>query len=147
MFVCYYYFFQIKNAIIIFRFIAADGVEHVVTYIADERGYRVTGDAIVGASKAAPAPAPRPAPARAPARPASSGAAVVQVVPVQAYHAVPVQYVQLAQAVPQRYSTVQVQSGFAGNLGYCHYASVGSSRSGEQEVVGHDGTRYVLKKL
>ena len=127
-----------------FRFIGADGVEHVVNYIADDKGYRVVGDAKIESQKprattARPAPAPTAAPTRAPV--AKAPAAAVQYVAVQAVHAVPVQYVQVAQ-VPQQYSTAQVYSG-----GFCQYQAVGVSRSGEQEVVGQDGARYVLKKV
>ena len=108
-----------------------------MTYIADDKGYRVVGDAKI---ESQPRPAARPVqPARAPV--AKAPAAAVQYVAVQAVHAVPVQYVQVAQ-VPQQYSTAQVYSG-----GFCQYQAVGVSRSGEQEVVGQDGARYVLKKV
>merc|ERR1712191_36045 len=120
-----------------YSFTGADGVEHTVTYIADDKGYRVVGDAKI---ESQPRPAARPVqPARAPV--AKAPAAAVQYVAVQAVHAVPVQYVQVAQ-VPQQYSTAQVYSG-----GFCQYQAVGVSRSGEQEVVGQDGARYVLKKV
>merc|ERR1711911_214936 len=116
-----------------YSFTSADGVEHVVTYIADDKGYRVVGDATIES-------APRPTTPRPTAAPVVKTQAVVQVVPV---HAIPVQYVQLAQVaqLPQTYSTAQA------NYGYCYYASAGVSRSGEQEVVGHDGTRYLLKRV
>merc|ERR1711911_39060 len=116
-----------------YSFTAADGVEHVVTYIADDKGYRVVGDATIESAPRPTTPRPTPAPTRAPAAPVVKTQAVVQVVPV---HAIPVQYVQLAQVaqLPQTYSTAQA------NYGYCYYASAGVSRSGEQEVVGHDGT-------
>merc|ERR1712071_390721 len=107
-----------------YSFTGADGVEHTVTYIADDKGYRVVGDAKI---ESQPRPAARPVqPARAPVAKAPAAA---------------VQYVQVAQ-VPQQYSTAQVYSG-----GFCQYQAVGVSRSGEQEVVGQDGARYVLKKV
>merc|ERR1711911_103299 len=120
-----------------YSFTSADGVEHVVTYIADDKGYRVVGDATIESAPRPTTPRPTPAPTSAPV---VKTQAVVQVVPV---HAIPVQYVQLAQVaqLPQTYSTVQA------NYGYCYYASAGVSRSGEQEVVGHDGTRYLLKRV
>merc|ERR1712191_35360 len=113
-----------------YSFTGADGVEHTVTYIADDKGYRVVGDAKIESqprpTTARPAPAPTAAPTRAPVAKAPAAA---------------VQYVQVAQ-VPQQYSTAQVYSG-----GFCQYQAVGVSRSGEQEVVGQDGARYVLKKV
>ena len=134
-----------------FRFIAADGVEHIITYVADERGYRVTGDAIVG-TPAPVATTPRPTqpptrpptqpptqpPTRPPTRPSTRpptqapvAQAVVQVVPVQAVQAVPVQYVQL-------------QSASFG--GFYHAGFVGGCGDGK-EVFGADGARYVLRKI
>merc|ERR1711928_277955 len=78
-----------------YSFTAADGVEHVVTYIADDKGYRVVGDATIESAPRPTTPPPTPAPTRAPtAAPVVKTQAVVQVVPV---HAIPVQYVQLAQ--------------------------------------------------
>ena len=134
---------MIWTDVVIFRFIAADGVEHIITYVADERGYRVTGDAIVG-TPAPVATTPRPTqpptrpptqpPTRPPTRPptqAPVAQAVVQVVPVQAVQAVPVQYVQL-------------QSASFG--GFYHAGFVGGCGDGK-EVFGADGARYVLKKI
>jgi len=36
---------DVNYELVTFRFTAADGSEHLVTYIADDKGYRVTGDA------------------------------------------------------------------------------------------------------
>jgi len=156
-----------------YSFTGADGVEHVVTYIADDKGYRVVGDARIEPQQkpttARPIPttqAPTQPPTQPPTRPPTQpptrpptkapvvkvpvteapAAAVVQVVPVQAIHAIPVQYVQLAHA-PEQHTGVQFYSGFAGNSAYCFYSASGLSRNGEQEVIGHDGARYILKKI
>merc|ERR1711973_633997 len=165
-----------------YSFTGADGVEHVVSYIADDKGYRVVGDARIepkekpatarpvpsparapaAAPTQAPAPAPTRPPTKAPAaalpavvrpaavRPAApstvQASSVAHLVPIHAFHAFPVQYVQLAQA-PEHHSTVQVHSGTAGYFGYCFYAPGGLSQDGEQEVVGFDGTRYILKRV
>ena len=128
----------------------------------------MTGDAIVGAPApapttarptpaptAAPTKAPTPAPTQAPTRPPTTKAPVteapavaqvvaVHAVPVQAVHAVPIQYLQLAHALPQQYSALQFHSGFNAQ---CFYAASELSRSGEQEVIGFDGARYILKKI
>merc|ERR1711911_552561 len=49
-----------------YSFTAADGVEHVVTYIADDKGYRVVGDATIESAPRPTTPRPTPAPTRAP---------------------------------------------------------------------------------
>merc|ERR1711928_83686 len=140
-----------------YSFTGADGVEHVVTYIADDKGYRVVGDARIEPQQKPTTARPIPT-TQAPTRPPTKApvvkvpvteapaAAVVQVVPVQAIHAIPVQYVQLAHA-PEQHTGVQFYSGFAGNSAYCFYSASGLSRNGEQEVIGHDGARYILKKI
>merc|ERR1711928_141694 len=65
-----------------YSFTAADGVEHVVTYIADDKGYRVVGDATIESAPRPTTPRPTPAPTRAPtAAPVVKTQAVVQVVP------------------------------------------------------------------
>merc|ERR1712063_200333 len=55
-----------------YSFTAADGVEHVVTYIADDKGYRVVGDATIESAPRPTTPRPTPAPTRAPTAPPSS---------------------------------------------------------------------------
>merc|ERR1712127_908869 len=133
-----------------YSFIAADGVEHIITYIADERGYRVVGDAVAGSQAPVTTRAPPtttrapPTTTRAPTTttrprtttraPATTARAIpVQVVPVRA-QAAPIGVVQIAHPislahavqyvqVPQQYSTVQVQpQQTAGfhGLGYHH---------------------------
>merc|ERR1712137_357799 len=50
-----------------YSFTAADGVEHVVTYIADDKGYRVVGDATIESTPRPTTPrptTPRPTTAR-----------------------------------------------------------------------------------
>merc|ERR1712071_50013 len=71
-----------------YRFIAADGTEHLVTYIADDKGYRVIGDATEPEPEPTPEPTPTPAPAPAPAQ----RVAVQLVQLVQPVHLLPVQY-------------------------------------------------------
>merc|ERR1712191_25806 len=93
-----------------YSFTGADGVEHIVNYIADDKGYRVVGDAKIEttarpapAPTAAPTPAPTAAPTRAPT-PAPTRAPVVAKAPVAAAavhvvpvtYAIPVQFVQAA---------------------------------------------------
>merc|ERR1712191_41503 len=51
-----------------YSFTGADGVEHIVNYIADDKGYRVVGDAKIETT-ARPAPAPTAAPTPAPTAP------------------------------------------------------------------------------
>merc|ERR1712127_915506 len=95
-----------------YSFTGADGVEHIVNYIADDKGYRVVGDAKIEttarpapAPTAAPTPAPTAAPTRAPTpaptaaptrapTPAPTRAPVVAKAPVAAaaVHVVPVTY-------------------------------------------------------
>merc|ERR1712191_19288 len=61
-----------------YSFTGADGVEHTVTYIADDKGYRVVGDAKIESqprpTTARPAPAPTAAPTRAPVAKAPAAA-------------------------------------------------------------------------
>merc|ERR1712127_321474 len=136
-----------------YSFTGADGVEHIVNYIADDKGYRVVGDAkIETTARPAPAPtrAPTPAPTAAPTRaptPAPTRAPVVAKAPVAAAavhvvpvtYAIPVQFVQAAH-VSAEHQNVQYYS--TGNFGQCYFAA-----AGENEVVGPDGTRYTLQKI
>merc|ERR1712071_65229 len=95
-----------------YSFTGADGVEHTVTYIADDKGYRVVGDAKIESTArpttARPTQPPTQPPTRPPTQPPTrpatrpptrpptkAPAAAVQYVAVQAVHAVPVQYVQV----------------------------------------------------
>merc|ERR1711911_82819 len=50
-----------------YSFTGADGVEHVVSYIADDKGYRVVGDARIEPKEKPATARPVPSPARAPA--------------------------------------------------------------------------------
>ena len=124
-----------------FRFLSADGVEHEVTYIADDKGFRVTGDTVLGAPQ--PATTPRPAQTQAPVTEAPAAGEVAHVLTVKTVHAVPVQLVHLAYVLPQTYSSVPFYSGQF----QCFYGAAELNRSGEQEVVGFDGARYILKKV
>merc|ERR1712071_373299 len=82
-------------------------------------------------------PPTRPA-TRPPTRPPTEApAAAVQYVAV---HAVPVQYVQVAQAAP-------VQTVSASYGGFYHSGFAGACGGDGQEVFGADGARYVLKKI
>ena len=105
-----------------------------MTYIADDKGYRVVGDAKIESAPrpttARPTPAPTAAPTRAPVvakAPAPvATVAAIQVIPVSFAHVVPV----------QAHFGGFYHSGFAGNCG-----------GDGQEVFGADGARYVLKKI
>jgi len=126
-----------------YSFTAADGVEHVVTYIADDKGYRVVGDATIESTPRPTTPrptTPRPTTARPtqpPTRPPTKApvvkAPVAQVVQVvQAVHAIPVQYVH---AIPAQ-------------IGNFYHAGFSGACGGDgQEVVGADGARYILRKI
>merc|ERR1711911_416642 len=118
-----------------YSFTAADGVEHVVTYIADDKGYRVVGDATIESTPRPTTPRPTTArPTQPPTRPPTKApvvkAPVAQV--VQAVHAIPVQYVH---AIPAQ-------------IGNFYHAGFSGACGGDgQEVVGADGARYILRKI
>ena len=167
-----------KSNLLNLRFTGADGAEHLVTYIADEKGYRVVGDAKIGGPKTIsrttqpPIQPPTRPPTRPPTQapviqepkatkatvtraPATKAPAVVQVVPVQA---LPLrQAIQFIQ-VPQQFSSGLINGASAdlrGGSGFQQLPVAGYSGlcglplkvNGEQEVLGQDGTRYVLKKV
>lgn len=134
----------------IHRFTGADGVEHVVTYIADDKGYRVVGDAKIEPQQkpttARPTQPPTQAPTRPPTQPPTrpptqapvvkAPAAAVQVVPVSIVQAVPAkQAVQYVQAVPAQFG------------GFYHSGFYGACGGAGQEVIGSDGARYILTKI
>merc|ERR1712127_1041988 len=115
-----------------YSFIAADGVEHIITYIADERGYRVVGDAVAGSQAPVTTRAPPtttrapPTTTRAPTTttrapttttrprtttraPATTARAIpVQVVPVRA-QAAPIGVVQIAHPISLAHAIQYVQ--------------------------------------
>lgn len=127
------------------RFIASDGTEHTVNYIADEKGYRVVGEAIATTKPAArPAPVPRPAPAPvadpAPAplvRLVSFLPQPIQYVPYYHYLPMnqPIQYVRLPTGAPA-----------TGDLPYVSLAGAGHG-FGQRFNYIFDGSKYVLEPI
>merc|ERR1712071_212732 len=127
-----------------YSFTAADGVEHVVTYIADDKGYRVVGDAKIESTPrpttARPTQPPTQPPTRPPTQPPTRPATRPPTRPPTKAPAVAVQYVQVAQAAP-------VQTVSASYGGFYHSGFAGACGGDGQEVFGADGARYVLKKI
>ena len=101
-----------------YRFIASDGIEHTVRYIADERGYRVLGESV-------PEPPP-PAPA-------------VSYIPVLAHSLPHVPYHKTPVTHPIQYIPVGVHTPTTNKVEYVKLA-------GSDLIYVFDGIKYVPVK-